>query len=179
MPSEQAGRAWWLQTSAGETEPATEMNGLSEREAHVRLARYGLNLLQVRPDRMLLLQYLSRFKNPLVIILLCASAVSAYAEEFVDFFIISFVVLTSVTLDFFQEYRAALAAEKLRASVAMRATVIRDGSSSVIPVTHVVPGDVALLSAGDLIPADGTVLEADDFFVKQAVLLELDASCAQ
>ena len=39
-----------------------------------------------------------------------------------------------------------------------------------VPSEQVVPGDVALLSAGSLIPADGIVLEANDFFVNQAVL---------
>lgn len=169
MPPEQAGRVWWLRTPAtGERDHAT--SGLSEREAQARLAKFGRNLLQARQDRPLLLQFLSRFKNPLIITLLGASAASAFVGEFVDCFIIFFMVLISVMLDFFQEHRASVASEKLRGTVAMRATVIRDGRSSVIPVTEVVPGDVVLLSAGDLIPADGQVLEADDFFVKQAVL---------
>ena len=52
----------------------------------------------------------------------------------------------------------------------MLATVVRDGKSLDVPLIQVVPGDVALLSAGDLIPADGRVLDARDFFVKQAML---------
>jgi len=78
--------------------------------------------------------------------------------------------MLSVTLDFVQEYRANAAADKLRQSVSVRAMVMRDGKPEEIPVSHVVPGDLVLLSAGDLIPADGRVLEAHDFFVKQALL---------
>ena len=115
-------------------------------------------------------QYLSRFRNPLVIILLVASAISASTGEVTNFLIISCIVLLSVTLDFVQEYRANAAAEKLRQSVAVRTRVLRDGKSQEIAVSEVVPGDVAELAAGDLIPADARVLEARDFFVKQALL---------
>ncbi len=99
-----------------------------------------------------------------------ASAVSAFSGEITNFFIITFIVLLSVTLDFVQEYRANEAAKKLRQSVSVRALVLRDGKPLEGSVTEVVPGDVVLLSAGDLIPADGRVLESRDFFVKQALL---------
>ena len=80
------------------------------------------------------------------------------------------VVLMSVTLDFIQEYRAGRAAEQLKKSVAVRATVLRDGYSQEIPIASLVPGDVVLLAAGDLIPADCRLLEAKDFFLNQALL---------
>lgn len=103
----------------------------------------------------MLRQFVSRFKNPLILILLMASFVSAMTGEMANFTIISCIVLMSVTLDFFQEYKANAAAEKLRQYVAVRATVLRDGLPVDIPIEEVVPGDVALISAGDLIPADG------------------------
>ena len=78
--------------------------------------------------------------------------------------------MLSVTLDFLQEHRAGQAAERLKASVAVRATVLRDGAACEIPVAELVPGDVVRLAAGDLVPADGRVLEARDFFVNQALL---------
>jgi len=144
--------------------------GLSAAEAEARLARYGPNLFRGRQDKSLLRQYIARFKNPLVIILLVASAVSAFTGEVTNFLIIGCIVLLSVTLDFVQEYRANAAAEKLRESVAIRSIVFRDGKPLEVAVSQVVPGDVVLLAAGDLIPADGRVLEAHDLFVKQALL---------
>lgn len=144
--------------------------GLSVTEAKARLTRFGPNLFRERREKSLLLQYLGRFKNPLVIILLIASAVSAFTGEVTNFLIISFIVLLSITLDFVQEYRANASAEKLRQSVSVRTTVLRDGNPMEVTVTEIVPGDVVLLAAGDLIPADGSVLEAHDFFVKQALL---------
>ena len=100
-----------------------------------------------------------------------ASAISALTGEVANFLIISAIVLFSVTLDFVQEHRAGKAAESLRQSVSVRATVIRDGKQVETPVADVVPGDLAVLSAGDMIPADGLVLEARDLFVAADMIL--------
>jgi len=144
--------------------------GLTSSEAAARLALFGPNLLHTFRRRTLLFQFLAKFRNPLVIILLAASAVSAFTGDAASFFIISFIVLISVTLDFVQEHRAGEAAERLRQSVAVRVQVLRDGKPRAIPLAELVPGDVALLAAGDLVPGDGRVLEAKDLFVNQALL---------
>ena len=171
MPIDSTLKPWWLEPlAAGTADLAAAATGLSGAEAKARLARFGPNLIRGKQDKSLLLQYLTRFKNPLVIILLVASAVSAFTGEVTNFLIITGIVLLSVTLDFVQEYRANAAAEKLRQSVSVRATVMRDGKPLKVAVSEVVPGDVVLLSAGDLIPADGRVLEARDLFVRQALL---------
>jgi Mg2+-importing ATPase len=168
MPVSSTSRPWWLEPQGEGAERAAA--GLSGAEAKARLAQFGPNLFRERRERSLLLQYLIRFKNPLVIILLVASAVSAFAGDVTNFLIISLIVLLSVTLDFVQEYRANAAVDKLRLSVSLRTVAMRDGGPLEIPVTQVVPGDVVLLSVGDLVPADARVLEARDFFVKQALL---------
>jgi Mg2+-importing ATPase len=144
--------------------------GLSTAEAGARLMEYGPNLVATHRRRRLFLEFLSRFSNPLILVLLLASGISALTGDAISFIIISIVVVISVTLDFIQEYRAEQAAENLKASVAVRASVIRDGVRRELPVSELVPGDMVLLSAGDLIPADGTVIEASDFFVNQALL---------
>jgi P-type Mg2+ transporter len=160
-------QTWWLKPLV---EPSFDATGLSGAEARLRLAKFGPNLFRDHQQRSLILQFLSRFKNPLVILLLVASAISAFTGEMTNFVIISVMVLLSVTLDFVQEHRAGKAAESLRHSVSVRARVIRDGKAIDVPVTEVVPGDIAVLSAGDMVPADGLVLEAQDLFVKQALL---------
>ena len=168
--SENGTGPWWLAPLPQDLAAGNEAPGLSSSEARERLTGFGPNLFRERPRRSLLRQYLSRFRNPLVVILLVASAVSAFTGEVANFLIISIIVLLSVTLDFVQEYRANSAAERLKQSVSLRALVMRDGQPVSIPVKEVVPGDVVLLSAGDLVPADGRVLEARDFFVMQALL---------
>ena len=159
--------AWWLQP-ASPIKP--DAPGLTNNEASARLKQFGPNLFRDRQQQALILQFLSRFKNPLVILLLVASAISAFTGELTNFVIITIMVLFSVTLDFVQEHRAGKAAESLRHSVSVKARVMRDGKSMDVSVSQVVPGDIALISAGDMVPADGLLLEANDLFIKQALL---------
>jgi Mg2+-importing ATPase len=149
---------------------ASDPIGLSSTESDLRLAQFGKNIIHGEKKHSLIFQFLTKFKNPLVIILLTASALSALTGDAASFFIISIIVIISVSLDFIQEYRAGQAAEHLRDSVAVRVQVMRDGKIKEIPLADLVPGDVARLSAGDLVPCDGRVIEAKDFFVNQALL---------
>lgn len=161
---------WQLPLAALQVQLNSNAEGLSSIEAAARLARFGTNLIHGERKRALLLQFLAKFRNPLVIILLAASAISAFTGDATSFFIIGAIVLMSVILDFVQEHRAGQAAERLRQSVAVRVRVLRDGKPCDIPMAELAPGDVTLLSAGDLVPGDGRVLEARDFFVNQALL---------
>ena len=145
-------------------------DGLSEAEAERRLKINGPNVLRNHGRRPVILAFLSRFQNPLVLLLIAAGAISAFTREDASFAIICVVVLASVTLDFIQEYRADSAAEQLRDSITAKVMAQRGGKSLELPVSEVVPGDVVLLAAGDLVPADGRLLEAKDFFVSQSLL---------
>lgn len=148
----------------------TTPSGLTSDEAARRSEQYGPNLLHPPRRRALILQFLARFRNPLVIILLFAGGVSAFTGDVTSFVIIGAVVVMSVTLDFIQEHRADRAAERLRRSVAVRVQALRDGKTVEIPIASLVPGDVALLAAGDLVPGDGRVLKSRDFFINQSLL---------
>lgn len=144
--------------------------GLSTAQASERLAAHGPNLLNAGRERALVLQLLSRFRNPLVLLLLAASTVSAATGDLESSIIIIVVVAMSVALDFVQEHRAGRAAEKLRQAASVRASVLRDGAVVDMAGDAVVPDDVVLLAAGDLVPADARLLEARDLFVNQALL---------
>jgi Mg2+-importing ATPase len=110
------------------------------------------------------------FANPLVLILLGASAISALLGEHVDAVLIATIVLTSISINFWQSSRSQHAAERLRASVTPTATVCRDGEWTEVPIRLVVRGDVFRLSAGDLVPADGRLIESKDLSVQQSML---------
>ena len=110
------------------------------------------------------------FANPLVIILLVASAIAASLGQQFDALIIVTMVALGVAINFWQSYRSQQAAERLRSSVIPTATVLRDGAWLETPVQNVVPGDVFRLSAGDLVPADGRLLESRDLSVQQSML---------
>ncbi len=144
--------------------------GLDTAAARTRLTRYGLNDAATDKRRPLALQFLARFRNPLIIILLIASAMSAATGDVPSFIIIAVIVLLSITLDFVQEMRAQNAVEALRRSVAVQATVRRDGHAVSVPIDQLVPGDIAELIAGDLVPADCRLLESRDLYVNQALL---------
>ena len=160
--------AWWTRASDIVTDASPA--GLTTAQAEQSGLQFGPNSFRPPAAHALIWQFLSRFKNPLVVVLLIASGVSALTGEVTNFAIISVIVLLSVSLDFVQEFRANAAADKLRQSVSVRASVLRDGQAVSIPLHEVVPGDVALLAAGDLVPADALVLQAKDFFVNQSLL---------
>src|SRR5574341_126926 len=144
--------------------------GLSTAEAQARLRIVGPNTLQARKRATAWGLFLNQFKSPLVLILLFATVVSAFAKEYTDALVILVIVVGSAVITFYQEYSASNAVEKLRARLVNKVNISRDGKSPLIPSEEVIPGDIALLSAGSLIPADGILLEAKDFFVNQAVL---------
>jgi P-type Mg2+ transporter len=144
--------------------------GLSSQEARARLTEFGFNETASVQRAAAFAQLLGFFANPLVIILLLASLISAFVGEMANATIIGVMVLLSVIANFAQSYRSQQAAEKLRAQVAPTATVQRDGRWIELPRRELVPGDVIRLAAGDLVPADARLLEARDLHVNQAAL---------
>ena len=170
MNNSSGGAFWQTPLDELERQLGTGSNGLSSMEAAARLLRYGANTLDSRQKYSFLLKVLSRFRNPLVLILLVAAVISGFTGDTASLIIISTLVLLSVLLDSVQEYRAERAAEQLKVSVALKEHVLRDGRESTIRADQLVPGDVVLLAAGDMVPADGRLLEARDFFVNEGLL---------
>jgi len=130
-----------------------------------------LNVSPARAPRTAgLVQILLLLANPLVIILLIASAASAILGERVNASIIVLMVALSVVLNFVQTYRSHRVAERLRDAVAPTATALRDGTWTEIRRRDLVPGDIVRLAAGDRVPADARLFEARDLHVQQAAL---------
>jgi Mg2+-importing ATPase len=128
--------------------------GLTDTEALARLARHGPNDAMVHEGQTLAVRFILRFFNPLILILLFASALSALAGDTASFLIVVTIVTLSVTLDFVQEVRAQNAVDALRRSVAPKALVLRAGRERELHFEEMVPGDVVKLAAGDIVPAD-------------------------
>ena len=149
------------------TEPGA---GLSSQEAAERLSKFGPNDPFPAKSAAALIELLSLFLNPLVIILMIASIASYLLGNPADATIILVVLLLGITINFIQTYRSQKAIEKLREHVMATATVLRDGQWQEIKRREVVPGDVVRLSAGDLIPGDARLLESRDLYVQQAAL---------
>ena len=145
-------------------------NGLTSEQARTRLSQFGPNEpVSVRRTSGLV-QILSLFINPLAIILLVASLISAAVGEVLNASIIALMVLLSAALNFVQTYRSQRAVERIRKEVAPTANVLRDGSWTEIPRRELAPGDVIKLTAGDLVPADAYLFQVRDLHVQQAAL---------
>jgi Mg2+-importing ATPase len=161
---------WALSIEEALAEAGGDERGLSSEEAARRLKRWGPN--ELAPPRRFeavreILRYLA---NPLVLILLVASAISAAFGQVVSSLIIVLMLILSVVLNFTQAYRSQRAAARLREQVGQTATVVRDGVERELPVRVVVPGDVVRFKAGDLVPADCRLLSTKDLFVNEAAL---------
>ena len=155
-----------------ETLPTSEPTGigLTQAEAKRRLAQYGHNEPAPPKSTASILQLLGLLANPLAIILLIASVISAALGEGINAAIIVSMVLLSVALNFIQTYRSQKAVASIRKEVAPTANVVRDDKWIEIPRRELVPGDVIKLAAGDLVPADARLLQTRDLHVQQAAL---------
>lgn len=148
----------------------TTQKGLSSDEAEDRLKIYGLNQPAKKKKRSILLQILSKFINPLVIVLLVIAFFSFFFGEKISALLVSIMAIISVFLSFFQEYKASKEAERLRDMVTAKSDVFRDGKLTEQKIQDLVPGDIVDLSAGDIIPADLRIISCKDLFINQASL---------
>ena len=166
----------------------TNIDGLTTEDAEARLEKYGRNTIAREEHKSIPVQLLERVLNPLNIMLLVLVFLNVFVvDDYESATVVALMVILSVTLSFFQEYRSDRAAEKLRAMVSTTATVMRraladeaqlDNSPSEarksvrleVPIDEVVPGDIIWLSAGDMVPADIRILSARDLFLNQSAL---------
>ena len=148
----------------------TDISGLSNEEAQKRLKEYGENTIKKQEKATKLILFLGQLKNPIMLILIFATIVSASTGDLTDATIILAIILGSSILSFFQEYRASNAVEELRAKVQIKSIVLRDGKLEEMPARMIVPGDIIKFSAGSFISVDGLVLEANEFSVNEAIL---------
>ncbi len=144
--------------------------GLGAAEAETLLETVGPNRIETAKQKRLVVAFLERLGNPLVLILLFAATVSALTGDVASFVVIAAIVVMSVILDVTQERQAQNAAERLRERVSLSVTALRDGKRVDVPAVEIVPGDVIVLAAGDLVPADSRLIEARDLYVDEALL---------
>ncbi|HJU93637.1 MAG TPA: cation-translocating P-type ATPase [Pyrinomonadaceae bacterium] len=145
-------------------------NGLTAAEAAKRLDEFGPNEVQAAGRVSALSILLEQFKNVLIVILLLATALSAFLGHGVEAIAITVIVLFAVLLGFIQEYRAERAIEALRELAAPNATVIREGHENRVPAHDLVPGDVIRLATGDKVPADARLTEVVNLQTVEAPL---------
>lgn len=148
----------------------TTIKGLTDNEARKRLEEYGYNEPARKKERTIIVQILSKFVSPLVIVLMVIAIFSLLFGEKISALLVLLMAIMSVVLSFVQEYRAGREAEKLSEMVRTTTTVFRDGKPKEIKISEIVPGDIVELSAGDIVPADLRIISCKDLFINQASL---------
>lgn len=170
--------------------------GLTSDEVKSRQEKYGENKLQEKKKKTMLERFIDQFKDPMIIILLIAAAVSlgltiytivgaynlpledvtrdhaikeALMELFEPFLILLIVVLNAV-MGIMQESKAEKALEALKNMSAPHARVIRDGEEKIVNASELVVGDIILLEAGDFVPADARLLKSSSLKSEEAAL---------
>ncbi|MEI6411523.1 MAG: HAD-IC family P-type ATPase, partial [Bacteroidota bacterium] len=144
--------------------------GLNESAVEALLKLHGPNTIQ--SDRSLgrIREFLALLKNPLVLTLLAAGAISMALGEQISGGIIFGIVMLSIITDYWQERDARNAAERLKNEVKTRAQVMREGKLADIDPETLVPGDILMLGPGNIVSADGRIISSNDLHINQASL---------
>jgi H+-transporting ATPase len=144
-------------------------DGLTQVEATKRLAQYGPNEIEEKKVNPLL-QLLSYFWGPIPWMIEAAVILSGVLRHWPDFIIILILLLANAGIGFWEEHQAGKAIAALKAELAIKARVLRDGKWITPPSRELVPGDVIRLRLGDIVPADARLLDGDPIEVDQSAL---------
>lgn len=147
-----------------------ELQGLTEKQARERLAKYGENMLSGKKEKGPLGLFLGQFKDILIIILAGATIISIIAGQSTEAISIIAIMLLNAFMGFIQEYRTEKTIKSLKAMSAPMARVYRSGQLERMDAALLVPGDVVELKAGDRIPADCLLLEGVGLKADESIL---------
>jgi H+-transporting ATPase len=144
-------------------------DGLTQVEAQKRLTQYGPNEIAEKKTNEIL-KFLSYFWGPIPWMIEAAVILSAAARHWPDFGIILILLLANAMVGFWEEHQAGNAVAALKATLAIKARVKRDGKWVNPAASELVPGDAIRLRLGDIVPADARLLDGDEISVDQSAL---------
>jgi cation-transporting P-type ATPase F len=163
----------WHHLETGKVAQILEVNtksGLTAAETDRRREIHGRNVLTQKKQQSALLRFLLQFHQPLIYMLIGATAVTVALDEYVDAAVIFAVVLVNAIIGYIQETRALAAIDALSKSMTTTSTVIREGRKKRIDAVDLVPGDVVLVQSGDKFPADVRIFEQRDLKADESAL---------
>ena len=143
--------------------------GLSAAEAAQRLAKEGPNELPIKKENPLL-KFLAYFWGPIPWMIEVAVILSGVVRHWPDFFIILLLLCTNAVVGFWEEHSAGNAIAALKAKLATKSRIKRDGKWTVAAARELVPGDAIQLKQGDIVPADARLLDGDPMSIDQSAL---------
>jgi len=158
-----------LPVSEVEKRLGTSPDGLTQAEAEKRLTDYGPNEIEEKKANQLL-KLLTYFWGPIPWMIEAAVILSGVLRHWPDFSIILVLLLANAGIGFWEEHQAGKAIDALKAQLAIKARVKRDGKWITPAARELVPGDVIRLRLGDIVPADARLLAGDPLEVDQSAL---------
>ncbi len=151
-------------------ELGTDSQGLSEKEAAIRLGRFGPNVLKEVRGKPLPLRFIENLTSFFALLLWVGGGLAFIADMPELGWAIFCVIIINAVFSFWQEYKAERALEALKKLLPRNARVLRAGTKKEVPATDLVPGDIILLEEGDAVSADARLIEAFDMRVDNSTL---------
>jgi Ca2+-transporting ATPase len=149
---------------------STIRSGLTSEEAAERRRRDGANVMPAAPPTSLWRCVIQQLRDPLILVLLVAAALTIATGDWPDTTVILLVIAVNTTVGVAEEMRADRAIAALASLAAPQARVVRGGRTVELPAAEVVVGDLLVLAEGDIVAADATVVDAVRLLMDESAL---------
>lgn len=148
----------------------SSVDGLSQKEAELRLKRYGPNRIRPPKKSSAMMRFLAQFQNVLIYVLLGSGIITALLGHWIDSSVIIAVVIINAIVGYIQEGKAEKALDAIRNILSQQAMVKRDSQFIALSAEQLVPGDVVLVQSGDKVPADLRLFKNRELRIEEAML---------
>lgn len=149
---------------------ASSPQGLSAKQAELRLQRDGTNTIQKIKRQPEWQVFLKNFISLMACLLWIGGLIAILSGTLELGIAIWCVNLINGLFSYYQQHAAQKATDSMLKMLPAFTQVIRDGQQQQIEVSQVVVGDVFLINAGDAIPADARLLETNSLQVDESAL---------
>ncbi|KAA8643753.1 cation-translocating P-type ATPase [Aspergillus tanneri] len=144
--------------------------GLTSAEVKKRLDQYGPNELEGGEGVSMIKIVIRQIANAMMLVLIIAMAVSFGIESWIEGGVIAAVIGLNIVVGVYQDYAAEKTMDSLRSLSSPTGVATRDGKTTTVPATEIVPGDMVELKVGDTVPADVRLVDAMNFETDEALL---------
>lgn len=148
----------------------TSSNGLSQKEAEVRLKKDGPNEIVEKEPKSKARVFLEQFQDFLVLILIASAIISMLIGEIESTIVIFAVLLLNAILGTYQHFKAEKSLTALKSLSSPTVTVLRNNEEQIIHSKDIVVGDVIIIKTGDMIVADGRIIHENALEVNESSL---------
>lgn len=148
----------------------SSMDGLNDKEVEQKREKYGRNELKQKSRTPAVIIFLRQFKDFMILILAAAAIISGMLGDLTDAVIILAIILLNAIIGFYQEHSAEKELESLKKISITHARVLRNKKVKEIPSEDIVPGDIAMLSAGDKVAADMRLISTEGLTIDESAL---------